>query len=69
MSNANHRIRELAKDTVRQIEELSAVHNAQKQAIYDNFHAQVAEIKAEAGTEDLSRPGASSSPNDRQKQS
>jgi hypothetical protein len=60
MPDTNQRIRALAKETVRQIEELSAAHNAQKQAIYDNFHAQTAAIKAEATTEDLACPGGSS---------
>ncbi len=61
MPDTNQRIRALAKETVRQIEELSATHNAQKKAIYDNFHAQATEIKAEAGTDSLDGSGASAS--------
>jgi NurA-like 5'-3' nuclease len=57
MPDTNQRIRALAKETVRQIEELSAAHNAQKQAVYDNFHAQVEAIKAEATTKSLSGSG------------
>jgi hypothetical protein len=64
-TESKSRIWALAREASRKIKTLTNVHNAQIEAIYQDFRAQADAIQAEASTDSLSGSGADLLPTDR----